>query len=234
MSWRIPGWVGLAISAIGITALAIILVPVLFGGGTTPLSQLGVTPPEQSRAASAASASSQTAPIAPIVTADSGTGSGAGVPPIAGQPIRLRIPSVGLDDRVGSMTVRPGSVVDPPTASSAYWLSGYGVAGPTSDNSVYIAGHTCRGRCSAAFSALLDVPQSSTTVHIGDSVIVSTPTGDYSYSITGTQLYEKVTVQQQSELWRKVPGRLVLVTCFQYNGGTSSQQNFVVYAQLNK
>jgi hypothetical protein len=24
------------------------------------------------------------------------------------------------------------------------------------------------------------------------------------------------------------------VTCFQYNGGTSSQQNFVVYAQLNK
>jgi len=30
-----------------------------------------------------------------------------------------------------------------------------------------------------------------------------------------------------------VPGRLVLVTCFQYNGGTSSQQNFVVYATLD-
>lgn len=153
--------------------------------------------------------------------------------PVAGQPLRLQIPSIGLDVNVGRMTVPAGGSVDPPTMGSAYWLSEYGTAGASATNTAYIAGHTCRGACHSAFSPMLDVPKSKTLVHPGDKVLVTTPAGVDQYTVTDTELYTKATIQSQAELWKKVPGRLVLVTCFQYAGGTSSQQNFVVYAQLD-
>jgi hypothetical protein len=154
-------------------------------------------------------------------------------PPVAGQPLTLSVPAVGLTTRIGSMR-RPGSgTIDPPTSSIAYWISSYGTAGPASTNTVYIAGHTCRGKCHAVFSAFLNIPTSSTLVNKGDKVLVGTPEATYTYTVTDTALYEKTTLENQTELWKIIPGRLVLVTCFQYLGGTSSQQNFVVYAQLD-
>ncbi|HEY0259969.1 MAG TPA: class F sortase [Lacisediminihabitans sp.] len=214
-------WIYTVLALAAAAALAVFGIPLITGGHA--IVQLPGPPPA---AGIPATVPPEPAPGQPVSQK-------AVTPPIAGQPLHLRIPAVGLDAVVGRMSARPGSTVDPPTPASAYWLSNYGVAGPAATNTVYIAGHTCRGRCSAVFSPLLDIPQSTTTVHPGEQIIVGTPEGDYTYTITDTELYEKVTVQQQSELWKIVPGRLVLVTCFQYNGGTSSQQNFVVYAQLD-
>jgi sortase (surface protein transpeptidase) len=152
------------------------------------------------------------------------------VPVLADQPTRLRIPSIGLRANVGAMHVR--GPVDPPTPASAYWLSDYGTVGPAATNTAYIAGHTWRGG-NGVFNPLLHVADSSYTVHPGDTVIVDTPGGSYTYDITDVELYEKATLGDQAGLWQNVPGRLVLVTCFQYNGGTSSHQNLVVYAQLH-
>jgi hypothetical protein len=152
--------------------------------------------------------------------------------PVAGQPLHLSIAGVGLDVDVLPMSVPEDRELDPPGPYRAYWISDYGVAGPGSSNTTYIAGHTYRDG-SAVFNPLLDVPESAGAVHAGDKIEVTTPAGPVNYTITSTELYDKVSVQQQAELWKQVPGRLVLVTCFQYNGGTSSSQNFVVYAQLD-
>jgi hypothetical protein len=154
-------------------------------------------------------------------------------PPVAGQPLRLAMPAVGLDADVGAMSVAPGAAVDPPTPGSAYWLSNYSVAGPAATGTVFIAGHTYRGGGYAVFNPFLDIPKSKYTVQVGDRIEVTTTTGTWTYTVKETDLYLKTTIQQQKKLWQNVPGRLVLVTCFQYNGGTSSQQNFVVYAQLD-
>lgn len=217
----------------GVVVAAVVLVAVVWlltGGGP-----FGLTQPFAPSPAAAGTLPDLPEP-APGQEAQPGeTGEqGASRPPITGQPLRLRIPAVGLDVTVGRMTVRAGGGVNPPTMGSAYWLTGYGVAGPTSTNTAYLAGHTCRGKgCDAAFSPVLDIPHNATTVHIGDQVIVTTPENDWTYTVTDTALYDKPSVPQQAEMWKAVPGRIVLVTCFQYAGGTSSQQNFVVYAQLD-
>jgi sortase (surface protein transpeptidase) len=152
--------------------------------------------------------------------------------PVPGEPLHLAIPAVGLDVDVLSMSVPESRELDPPGPYRAYWISDYGTAGAASTNTTYIAGHTYRDG-SAVFNPLLDVPQSAGAVHAGDQIAVTTPEGEVDYTITSTELYDKVSVEQQDELWKQVPGRLVVVTCFQYNGGTSSSQNFVVYAQQN-
>ncbi len=154
-------------------------------------------------------------------------------PPIAGQPLVLSVPSVGLTTRVGSIRRPSTGAIDPPSASIPYWISSYGVAGPDTGNTVYIAGHSCHGKCHAIFNAFLDIPNSGYAIHQGDKVYIGALGATYSYTVTDTALYDKPTLQNQAALWQKVPNRLVLITCFQYNGGTSSQQNFVVYAQLD-
>lgn len=172
---------------------------------------------------------------APAV-ANSGAGSGSGgrYAPLPGQPLSLSVPAVGLVARVGAMARPTSGDIDPPTSSAAYWISSYGTVGPGSDNTAYIAGHTCRGvGCRAVFQPFLDVPHSATTVHPGDKVTVTSPSGTWDYTVTGTQKYSKETIASDQKLWQKVPGRLVLVCCFQYQGGTSSQQNYIVYAQLD-
>ncbi|HEY0246804.1 MAG TPA: sortase [Gryllotalpicola sp.] len=223
---RILPWLvlGLCAAAIGILVVAGLMLPRILSAEAAPPPTIidpdtGKRVPMLSEPSPGQTASA-TPPPRPLA-------------PVAGQPLHLRLPAIGLDVNVGSMTVPAGGSVDPPTMGSAYWLRGYGTAGAASDNTAYIAAHTCRGACHAAFSPMLDIPQSQTLVHPGDEVLVTTPQGVDHYTVTDTQLYTKATIQSQDELWKKVPGRLVLVTCFQYAGGTSSQQNFVVYAQLD-
>ena len=153
-------------------------------------------------------------------------------PPVDGQPLSISIPSLGLTANVGAMTVPKSGQVNPPTPGSGYWIRQYGLVGPASDNTAYIAGHTFR-KGNAVFNPLFDIPNSAVTVGEGDVLVVTAPEGSYRYIVTKTALYDKVTLGEQTEMWERVPGRLALVTCFQYNGGTSSTQNFVVYAQLD-
>jgi hypothetical protein len=217
------GWVGLGLSVAAATALVIVLIPALRGDNTATGAS------ESSADIPAIGALPEPAPGQTTTT----THGWKTVTLLPGQPLHVSIPAVGLDAAVATMTITPGEAVDPPTPGSAYWLSNYGTAGPGSTNTTYIAGHTYRGRGRAVFNPLLDVPHSSYTVHAGDAIVLTTATGTFDYTITATDLYDKISVQQQTELWKRVPGRLVLVTCFQYNGGTSSQQNFVVYAQID-
>jgi hypothetical protein len=216
-TWMLP------LAVVGVSAIALIVCGGFVLSGRSLASAIGPAPSSTPVSIPEPAAGQTVTPRGPTKR----------VVPIAGQPLRIRIPSIGLNTVVGSMSVASGGVVDPPTPRTAYWLRNYGIAGPAATNTVYIAGHTCHGRCSAVFNPLLDIPDSATTVHTGDQVIVTTPQGDYDYTVESSALYPKTAVESEGELWRRVPGRLVLVTCFQYKGGTSSQQNYVIYAQLD-
>ncbi len=216
------GLIGLIIAVLGVSIVIVLGVNIILGLQTQA---------HPVQAAPVAAATSE-----PLTTTQGGTTSTGPTrpapPPIAGQPLTLSVPSVGLTTRVGSMRRPSSGTIDPPTFNIAYWISSYGIAGPDSTNTAYIAGHTCRG-CTAVFSPFLDIPTSSVTVHKGDKIYVGTPEGTYTYTVTSTALYDKTTIQSDAEMWKKVPRRLALVMCFQYKGGTSSQQNFVIYAQLD-
>ncbi|WP_349864955.1 sortase domain-bontaining protein [Leifsonia sp. WHRI 6310E] len=208
--------------------LVLVVVALTTAGGTLVARTLAAATPSAG-AEGAAPAQTPMAEPAPGQPAAPVGAPEAPRPLVPGQPTRLAIPSIGLSVNVGRMFVADGGTVDPPTAGSAYWLAEYGAATADTGNTVYIAGHTYRGG-DAAFNGLLDVPHSGYTVHPGDRIVVTVPEGDIDYVVDDTALYEKTDVAQQAELWKRVPGRLVLVTCFQYDGGTSSHQNFVVYA----
>ncbi|MBF4462745.1 MULTISPECIES: class F sortase [unclassified Rathayibacter] len=223
-------WLGLAFAG---SALAV--------GATLVVLQVTASPSTRgSTASSLASAVAGAQQAGPGATGGPAQASAAAAdpvaseaPPVAGQPEALRIPSVGLDATVRTLSVDPGSVVDPPGPDDAYWLSDYGVAGPAATNTVYLAGHSYR-RGGAVFNPLLDPPHERSAVATGDAIEVQTPEAVYRYTVTDVQRYDKATVGSEDELWRRVPGRLVLVTCFQYDDGQASTQNLVVYASLDR
>jgi hypothetical protein len=139
------------------------------------------------------------------------------------------IPAVGLDVAVGSMSTPAGGRIDPPTPGSAYWIRDYGLVGPASRETAYLAGHTFRGSGTAVFNSLFDRGTRDAVVGPGDVVDVQTLSGVERYTITAVTRYVKSTVEEQRELWENVPGRLVIVAC-QYNGVASSTENLVIYA----
>ncbi|MEZ2371357.1 class F sortase [Arthrobacter sp. RCC_34] len=159
-------------------------------------------------------------------------GPGRVVPPVPGQPLRVQLPGVGLDVRVYASRLPRDRTLDPPTVPDAFWVMDFGAAGPASRNTVYIAAHSSSVG-PAAFNPLLDRGAVGGAVHAGQKILVTTPEGGYSYTVTGSARYVKTDILGARKLWEAVPGRLVLVTCFQYNHRAESDQNFVVYAQLD-
>ncbi|MFB2554209.1 class F sortase [Herbiconiux liangxiaofengii] len=224
----ITAWASLVVALGALGVLAVLVAPLLFPGaapGTwaAPASPATAFPPAMAQDAAAELAQAGAGDAASDPVPDR--------PPVPGQPIGLSIPAVGLSTAVRAMDVAPGGVVDPPGPTFAYWLSAYGVAGPAAGNTVYIAGHTFRGG-GAVFNPLLDVPNEQSAVAAGDAIAVETPEAVYDYVVTDVQRYDKASVDQQSELWEQVPGRLVLVTCFQYDDSQASTQNLVIFARL--
>ncbi|KJC63589.1 hypothetical protein TZ00_13725 [Agreia bicolorata] len=222
---RVVGAGLLAFAGLCVASALVLGVLVATGSPTVVPLMEAVSPPVDEQAAAVA----EDAAAEQLVEQQNG---GVAPDPIPGQPLRIQIQAVGLDADVRAMGVPESRELDPPGPYRAYWISDYGVAGPASTNTTYLAGHTYRDG-SAVFNPLLDVPQSAGAVSPGESIVITTPEGDVSYTIESTELYDKTSVEQQTKLWEQVPGRLVVVTCFQYNGGTSSSQNFVVYAQLD-
>lgn len=98
-----------------------------------------------------------------------------------------------------------GSIVPPHTAD-AYWLTPYGVPGTGSTNTTYIVGHSWEGK-SSPFNNI------SSTSRPGDELTLTTSEGPLAYKIDEITTEFKDTLKD-SAIWDKVPGRLVLITCF--------------------
>jgi len=145
-------------------------------------------------------------------------------------PVRVEVPSVDLAVDVVPATP-DGGELDPPTLGEAYWIETYGAPGTDSDNTVYLAGHSF-DRGAAAFNPLFDRDAQVALVQPGAEVVVTTAAGRLTYAVQSTHRYPKGTLADEDEVWRIVPGRLVLITCFQRNDGGASRDNLVVYADL--
>lgn len=145
-------------------------------------------------------------------------------------PTRVEVPSVGLDVKVLPVTPEGGEI-DPPTLAEAYWIEAYGTPGTDADNTVYLAGHSYDSG-DAAFNPLFDRAAQVALVEAGDEIVVTTETGRLTYAVDGTERYPKDQLADVEEVWKIVPDRLVMITCFQRNDGGASQDNLVVYAHL--
>lgn len=202
------------------------LTAVAFAGGAVLGAGLSPEPFVGSRALAESSATPGDLPAA-VVAATSGE-----TPRVVPtSPVHLLVPSVGLDLPLLAHTPRRG-VIDPPTLTAGYWIEPYGVpaADPAAvDNTVYVAAHSA-GRGSDGFDPLLSTDRRDSAVSAGDLVQVSTPGGTADYTVERTARYDKDDLPDAVEVWEAVPGRLVLITCFQRAGARAATENLVVFA----
>lgn len=150
-------------------------------------------------------------------------------------PLQVRVPAVDIAASVVPTAFQDGTI-DPPTFGEAYWIEAYGAPDPEADNTVYLVGHSW-SKGDAVFNPLFDRDAQTSEVAPGDEIIVTTPEGDVAYEIERTERYPKASLGDSDsdaygDVWKVVPGRLVLITCFQRNDGGASQDNFVVYATV--
>ncbi|MBJ7453083.1 MAG: class F sortase [Blastococcus sp.] len=150
--------------------------------------------------------------------------------PTPSSEVHVAVPSLGMDLPVLPLTPR-GGAINPPTLTAAYWIEPYGDPvgnAAEADNTLYLAAHsTNTGKY--GFDPLLDSDGDS-TLGAGDLVEVSTPGGTVAYTVERTQRYDKDELPDAAEVWEAVPGRLVLITCTQEDGGRSTE-NLVVVAR---
>ncbi|SDP53127.1 Sortase family protein [Arthrobacter sp. ok909] len=164
--------------------------------------------PQSTAAATSSTYASPSMPakLAPVVV-DGGTNSA--LPP-ASPPQRISYPAAGIDVSVLPLTpstdeTATGSLV-PPMTMDAYWLTAYGQPGSGSLNTTYIVGHSWQ-TADAPFNRL------SSRSAIGDELSVRTMTGTVKYKVQSVTTHDKATLRT-SDVWNKVPGRLVLISCY--------------------
>lgn len=151
-------------------------------------------------------------------------------PPAPDQPLRIQAPELGLDVPIVAANLAADRKFNPPSNVLAYWIRDYGSAGPNAKNTLYLAAHSWNNGY-AAFNPLMNQKTGTATVKSGQKIVVQTATGQYRYSVTSVADYVKSSIADEPQLWQAVPGRLVLVTCFQLNDA-GVNRNLVVYAQL--
>ncbi|MGY1607722.1 class F sortase [Geodermatophilus sp. SYSU D00700] len=151
--------------------------------------------------------------------------------PTPSSDVHVTVPALGLDLPVLPLTPQDGAI-NPPGLTAAYWIDSYGDpvgAAEQADNTLYIAAHAT-GTGEYGFDPLVDAEAADEGLRPGDVVEVSTPGGTVDYTVERTGRYAKDALAGTADLWAAVPGRLVLITCFQ-RAGKASTENLVVVAQ---
>lgn len=135
---------------------------------------------------------------------------------------RLVIPALGVDSEILSITAPGGTLTPPSNAQQVGWWSA-GAEPGAEQGSALVTGHTL----SAGGGALQDLE----TLQAGDQVAVRTADGRIGYRVTDVEVFSKGTLARQAgELFSQaVPGRLVVITCEDYDG-SSYLSNVVVTA----
>lgn len=153
-------------------------------------------------------------------------------PPRPDQPLRVLSTELGLNVPILPSRLPADRRFNPPSNVLAYWLDEYGSAGPAAKNTLYLAAHSWNDGY-AAFNPLMNIAAGTARVRIGQQLTILTSTGNYRYRVTQVADYRKSSITSEKELWKAIPGRLVLVTCFQLNDA-GANRNLVIYAQLEK
>ena len=143
--------------------------------------------------------------------------------PRPGRPERLVVPELGIDAPVIGIDA-PDGVLLPPSDPQVlgWWRSGSPPG--ARHGSALITGHTV----SSGGGAFDDLE----TLEPGDDVRVRTASGVIRYEVTGVTIYRKASLAKDAQrvFSQSVPGRLVLITCEDWNGSTYLS-NAVVFAE---
>jgi LPXTG-site transpeptidase (sortase) family protein len=140
----------------------------------------------------------------------------------AGSPQRLVIDALGVDAPVVGIDA-PGGVLRPPDDPQVlgWWRAG-AVPG-AARGSALVTGHTV----SSGGGAFDDLE----TLRGGDRLSVRTATGVIGYEVGSVTIYRKAGLARRAAtvFSQEVPGRVVLITCEDWNG-TTYESNVVVTA----
>jgi LPXTG-site transpeptidase (sortase) family protein len=139
-----------------------------------------------------------------------------------GNPVKVTVPSLGISAKVLGIHARGGTLIPPSNPRVVGWWSD-GARPGAAKGSAIITGHTVHDG-GGAFDDLDELAA-------GDAVTVTTGRGTISYVVTSVTTYRKKTLAKQAaQLFdQSVPGRLVLVTCEDWDG-TAYLSNAVVVA----
>lgn len=145
--------------------------------------------------------------VAPRIT----VGARPGPHPAKGEPLWLRVPSLGLSAAVVGVSAVDGALVPPSDPGRLGWWTGGAEPGAVR-GAVVITGHTV----STGGGAMDHLGR----IHQGDRVVVLTGSGRIVYVVDEVARYSKATLSEVAErvFGRQGPGRLVLVTCTDFDG----------------
>jgi LPXTG-site transpeptidase (sortase) family protein len=140
-----------------------------------------------------------------------------------GTPVRLVVPGLGVDAPVTGVSAPDGVLLPPSDPQVLGWWRDGALPG-AARGSTLITGHTV----STGGGAFDDLE----TLRRGDRVRVRTTRGVLAYEVTGVTIYRKATLAEDAArvFSQSVPGRLVLITCEDWNGSTYLS-NAVVFAE---
>jgi LPXTG-site transpeptidase (sortase) family protein len=132
--------------------------------------------------------------------------------PAAGPPTRLIVPTLGIDAPVVGIAAADG-VLSPP-------------ADPQTLGAL-ITGHTVH----TGGGAMDDLE----TLHSGDAVRVRTARGTIAYEVSAVAIYRKGRLARDAQrvFSQDGPGRLVLITCEDWNG-SGYDSNAIVFAERRR
>ncbi len=130
---------------------------------------------------------------------------------VPGAPRQVRIPRLHVDARVVPIAAQGGTLVPPSDAQVLGWWAP-GARPGAGRGSALITGHTVHD----GGGALDDLE----TLRRGDRVLVRTDRGRIAYDVRRVAVYSKgeVAAHAQQLFSQTVPGRLVLVTCEDWDG----------------
>jgi LPXTG-site transpeptidase (sortase) family protein len=137
-------------------------------------------------------------------------------------PRRVQIPSLGVDAPVIDIGVERGVLIPPADPQVLGWWSEGAEPGAVRGGAL-VTGHTVH----TGGGQLDDLER----VRLGDRVRVRTAKGVIEYRVSKVRIYRKATLARDAqEVFSQTgPGRLVLVTCEDWDG-TKYLSNVVVYA----
>ena len=140
----------------------------------------------------------------------------------AGVPRRLVVPQLGVDVPVVPIEAAGGVLRPPDDPQVLGWWRG-GAEPGAARGSALITGHTV----STGGGAFDDLE----TLRRGEPVRVRTPAGLVDYEVASVTIYRKAALARHAArvFSQTVPGRLVLITCEDWNG-TAYESNAVVTA----
>lgn len=131
--------------------------------------------------------------------------------PATGRPVRIRLPELEVDVPVIPVGLTGGALVPPADPQQLGWWADGAQPGALVGTAV-LTGHTV----STGGGALDRLHR----LEVGDRVVVVTTRGRIGYRVDNVAKYSKTTLARVSErvFNQHSPGRLVLVTCTDYDG----------------